>query len=240
MNQESIAHLKEIQELYRKVREFESSVTLKHTYNPVEKKYRHYRESDIDTVIDIFSEVFGLEPSDVHTMKDTMKSGGIDFFLYRTDEASLTDDNFAILYILSRPFFHAMKKSVNLDTIYWQEGRCPVCSGVPSLSLIEKEAQRIYFCLYCGSEGKYKRIGCPFCHNENSEKISIMYVPNAHDEKVRIDACTKCKSYVKTFIGLPPEQKIEERDIQTLPLDVVAQNKGYFRRSPNAVGMRKF
>jgi FdhE protein len=234
------AYLKEITKLLEKVRDFESKVTLRRTYNPVKKVPSHYTGDDIDGVVDTFSGVFGLKTAEANSIKDSLRSGTIDFFLYRTNEESLVEDHFAVLYILSRPFFHSLKSFADLDNIYWEDGTCPVCSAVPSLSLLEKDSQRLYCCSYCGSIGKYKRIGCPFCHNEDSERISIMQLQDSEDENVRIDACNKCKSYVKTFRGLPKGQTVEELDIQTLPLDIVAQNKGFSRRSPNAVGMIRF
>ncbi len=170
MNLEIKPHLKEIISLYRKVQKFESEVTLKHRYNILENVHHHYIEDDIDTVIDAFSQVFNLRHEETDSLKDCMRSGDIDFMHLRNNEAPLIDDHFAILYILSRPFFRSLKKCMDIDNIYWQEGRCPVCSAFPSLSFIETDAQRRYYCSYCGSVGNYKRIGCPFCQNEDSKK----------------------------------------------------------------------
>ena len=240
MNLEVKPHLKEIINLYRKVQEFESEVTLKHTYNILENVHHHYIKDDIDTVIDAFSKIFNLRHEETDSLKDSMRSGDIDFMRLRNNEASLIDDHFAILYILSRPFFRSIKKCADIDNIYWQEGRCPVCSAVPSLSFIEKDTQRRYCCSYCGSVGNYKRIGCPFCQNEDSKKISIMYLQDKEKEDyqdTRIDACKACKSYVKTFHGMPSDKTVEEMDLLSLPFDIVAQNKGFYRRSPNPVGI---
>ncbi len=56
-------------------------------------------------------------------------------------------------------------------------------------------------------------------------------------QDTRIDACKACKSYVKTFQGMPSDQTVEEMDLLSLPFDIVAQNKGFCRRSPNPVGI---
>ncbi len=240
MSPEAKPHLKEIMKLYRKVLDFESKVSLKYEYTIMANAHYCYVKDDIDRVIDAFSKVFNLSHEETGTLKESMHSGDIDFMRFRSDEVSLIDDHFAILYILGRPFFQSVKKFADVENIYWQEGRCPVCSAVPSLSVIEKDAQRRYYCSYCGSGGNYKRIGCPFCKNEDSEKISILYLQDNKKEDyqdTRIDACKACKSYVKTFHGMPSDQTIEEMDLLSLPFDIVAQNNGFSRRSPNPVGL---
>ncbi len=235
MNFKAEPYLKEVIDLYKKVQDFGSAVRLKYEYNLEEDAYCHYIKEDIDAVMDAFTSSFKLTTEESGPLKDALRSGEIDFIKLRITEELLKGEQFPLLYILCRPFFQSMKNLFDDEDIHWKEGKCPVCNAVPSLSVIEEDAPRKCFCSYCGSTGNYKRIGCPFCKNENSEKINIMYFKDTDD--IRIDACNVCKSYVKTFLGMPSDRTIEEMDIMSLAFDIVAQNKGFHRRSPNAVGI---
>jgi formate dehydrogenase maturation protein FdhE len=47
-------------------------------------------------------------------------------------------------------------------------------------------------------------------------------------------------SYSKTFEGqMTEDNSMDELDIISLPLDIVVQEKGYNRSSPNPVGMMR-
>jgi FdhE protein len=129
-----------------------------------------------------------------------------------------------------------MKSSADVDDIYWEEGRCPVCNAVPSLSVIEKESRRKYFCSFCGTGGYYTRIGCPNCLTDDPRDITIITLDG--EEGMRADTCDKCMSYYKTFEGqMMADNSLEDLDILSLPLDIVVQEKGYKRLSPNPVGI---
>jgi formate dehydrogenase maturation protein FdhE len=227
-------HLKEINELYRKVCEFESSVELKHEYSLM-KEPRRYVKEDIETVINAFSASVNTVQEDLSFINDAMQSGEIDFISLVSDE-KIPEEDFSLLYIISRPFFKSMKNSGNADNMNWDEGRCPVCNAIPSLSVIDKESRRRYFCSWCGSVGYYKRIGCPNCLTDNPQDITVISLEG--EEGMRADACGKCKSYCKSFEGsMMLDNSIDELDIMSLPLDIIVQGEGYMRHSPNPVGM---
>jgi formate dehydrogenase maturation protein FdhE len=238
MKLENQQHLKEISTLYSKVCAFERAVHLKHSYHPVHDAHRKYIDEDVDTVIRAFSETFGLDQEDSESLRESIQSQETDFMLLPNNSASMQNEAFSFLFIISRPFFHSMKHFLNIDNMNWQDGRCTVCNAVPSLSILEKETNRKYYCSFCGSIGHFKRIGCPNCHNENPEKINILYRDGNDD--IRIDTCTACKSYVKTFQSdLLRDAPIDEIDLISLPFDIVAQSRGFSRRSPNTIGMMK-
>jgi FdhE protein len=131
-----------------------------------------------------------------------------------------------------------MKNAVNMDEVFWQDGRCPVCSAKPALSAIEKESQRKYFCSLCGTAGSYKRIGCPGCLTEDPQDITLITLEG--EEGMRADTCEKCKSYVKTFESSMTEgHSMDSLDIMSIPLDIIVQEKGYKRHAPNPVGIMK-
>ena len=82
------------------------------------------------------------------------------------------------------------------------------------------------------------RTGCPVCQTVDSAKQNILVFER--EEGFKINTCDLCRSYVKTIdaeiiLRLTPDIA----DLVSLPLDIVVQEKGYARRSPNPVGMRK-
>jgi len=234
MNMDVKPHLKEINELYRKVCEFESSVKLRHEYKLV-KGLQQYLNEDIETVMNAFSASVNTVPEDLSFINDAMQSGKIDFLSLVSDE-KIPEEDFSLLYIISRPFFKSMKDAGNADNMNWDDGRCPVCNAVPSLSVIERESPRRYFCSWCGTVGYYKRIGCPNCLTDNPQDITVISLEG--EEGMRADACGKCRSYCKSFEGsMTEDNSMDELDIMSLPLDIVVQGKGYKRHSPNPVGM---
>jgi FdhE protein len=122
--------------------------------------------------------------------------------------------------------------------MFWHDGKCPVCSAVPSLSVIEKEAQRKYSCSFCGTAGPFMRIGCPGCLTEDPRGITIISLEG--EEGMRADTCEKCGSYVKTFEGPMMEgHSMDMLDIMSITLDIIVQEKGFKRNSPNPLGMIK-
>ncbi|WP_203473756.1 formate dehydrogenase accessory protein FdhE [Dissulfurispira thermophila] len=97
--------------------------------------------------------------------------------------------------------------------------------------------QRI-FCSFCATSGHFKRIGCPVCLNADTSKLNIIMI---EDEKnFRIDTCDACGSYIKTIeAGLMNELNPDISDLISLHLDIIAQDKGYRRNSPNPLGMKR-
>ena len=238
---ESVQHLKDVFELYAKVKEFDK-VELRHDYGSLENNYHYYIKEDIDIVLDSFSRVFSLPSGQLEPMKDAMRSGIIDFMLLPQGDAAafatpiMSEEMISLLFLVSRHFFRSIRRSLNVDNIYWEEGKCPVCNALPAISMLEEGDKRKYFCSFCGTMGHFKRIGCTNCQNEDPKLIDIIYASD--DSKVRIDVCNNCKSYVKTIdMAKASFRDIEEADLISLPLDIIAQEKGFVRRCPNPVGM---
>lgn len=239
-------YLADVAELYEKVLEFDR-VGLIRDYCNVKETPRHYVAEDIENVVGEFARIFDLSPETDESLRESLRSGGLDFTRLAGEDAPSAagllpggqeeeEQVVSFLYILSRPYFQAIKRCVDADNIYWEEGRCPVCNARPALSIIEKNDSRRYFCSFCGTVGQYKRIGCPLCGNEKAEKIDIIY--SEEDQTVRIDACRACTGYVKTVEA--PQlsgHTMEELDLISLPFDIIAQGRGFERRAPNPVGM---
>ena len=237
-------HLKETILLYEKVLTFDSMVA-KMT-NVITLDEVTYPPEIADAVVERFSSNFGIPEEHLLPFKEALKMGQLDFtrlplneipsfsFPYHEDELGL------ILFLMSKPFFLRLGEMYHLSGSTWEEGRCPVCHAKPSLASIDSENRRKLYCSFCGTKGYYTRHGCPLCSNEDTSKITLFTFDQEKD--FRIDACHQCKSYVKTVLN---ESIIENRltpdlaDLVSLPLDVIAQGKGFQRHSPNPIGMAK-
>ena len=109
----------------------------------------------------------------------------------------------------------------------WQKNYCPVCGRQPVMAQLKKEseangAERFLSCGGCHTQWHFTRIGCVYCGNKDSEQLPI-FIPD--DGQVRLDACNKCHSYIKTYVGHGQEQVLLQ-DWATLHLDVLAEEKG--------------
>lgn len=229
-------HLKEVFDLYDKVKKFADSVELEGDYSVIDGDSRRYAEQDVDAVVEAFSREFGVSPDESDSIRSAISGVETDFMDLKDRRDAPDDELFPILYILSRPFFRSIKSSLDMDDIQWEEGKCAVCGATPSISVMETESPRKYSCSFCGSQGKYKRIGCPNCQTEDAKMIDLVYLQDS--DEIRVDLCSSCNSYTKTFeAGLLAEHSIEELDLLSLPYDIIAQNKGFKRMSPNPIGI---
>ncbi len=238
---EGAEHLKGLIELYEKVKVLDAA-EMKHEYSALTGKNEYYEDEDVDVVIDIFCKLFPTAYGDIEQLRNIMASGaaGRGLLIKGSEDVSRPPSDAGIdpevLFLLSRPFFRSISRSFNADEMFWDSGKCPACGASPSISMLADSGKRRFLCSYCGTIGDYKRIGCAICHQEDPENIDIIYAGD--DETARIEACNSCRSYVKTFIhGSGSKEDYELADIMSIALDIIAQGKGFFRRSPNAVGM---
>lgn len=140
-----------------------------------------------------------------------------------------------LLFLLSRPYFHGLHDIVQRDKRFQEEGRCSLCGARPALLSISAEGLHEQHCSFCGTKERYV-VGCPVCHNKDTALLNTFFVKKEKGFTVR--ACDSCKWYVKIV-----DEKLLGRmtpdlaDLMSLPLDIMVQEKGYRRPSPNPVGM---
>ncbi len=248
MNLEGIAeanpHLKEVIELYAKIRELEG-LQLAKDYSLASEERSTYGDEDADRILGEFKRIFGAGDDEIAGLGEILRSGDLDFMQLPQSEAEQPDSESggseapSVIYIISRPFFKAVSKTLDMSNVKWEEGRCPLCNAAPALSIIEKDTGRKYHCSFCGTTGPFRRIGCPFCNTDRAEDIDIMM--SEEFEGIRLEACTKCKTYIKSVAAdRLVEHDIMELDLVSLPLDIIAQKKGFVRRSPNPTGITRF
>ncbi len=138
------------------------------------------------------------------------------------------------------PFITALaaelQEHVSTDTS-WEHGHCPVCGSLPLIgALREKEGQRKLTCSFCQTEYRTRRLGCPICDESDSEKLTFYLVQD--EPGFRVDVCNTCKSYIKIadFRQLDRKHLPLLDDLASLPLDILAAQKGYSRTTLSAWG----
>ncbi len=78
----------------------------------------------------------------------------------------------------------------------WRTGYCPVCGGMPALSILDANGERSYVCSFCRNRWVVPRLFCAYCSNTSGEALE--YVESEDEPEYRIDSCLKCRRYVKT------------------------------------------
>jgi FdhE protein len=96
------------------------------------------------------------------------------------------------LSIFSEKVSHYLNKEAG-----WNKGYCPVCGSLPELSTFEENGKRFLICGFCSHKWESKRMYCPFC--ENTDHETLQYFEIEGEEEYRVDACEKCKTYIKTI-----------------------------------------
>lgn len=118
-------------------------------------------------------------------------------------------------------------KSESFDE--WEEAFCPICGSRPGMAeFAGEEGKRFLGCSACNYKWKFKRLQCPYCGNNDPEKLSYFTVG---DGVTRIDVCKVCSRYIKTHDSRKDEDYIslDIEDIMTLHLDMLANKEGYER-----------
>ncbi len=111
----------------------------------------------------------------------------------------------------------------------WDEGFCPFCGGFPGMGEIRKEGRRFLHCPLCSTEWEYPRMKCPYCGNEDQEKLTYFQVEGESEN--RVDICRSCGKYLKTIDSRDMEGSLdfEVEDFLTLHLDHLAHEEGFSR-----------
>ena len=236
-------HLKDALRLYEKVTEF-NRLTEEVNTAALSPGDISYSPGAIDPLFESFSSIIDVPVDILAPLKEAMKLGQVDLTrlpLNETPAFSLPyheDELAGLLFLISRPFFLRLSSSLKASSLFWEEGRCPVCHSVPSVAFIKQDEGKTLYCSYCSNSGKWHRIGCPHCQNRDARKVELLEVEQ--ERGFRIELCNECKSYSKTMNeSLLSEYTPELLDVMSLPLDILAQGRGYKRLSPNPIGMIK-
>ena len=71
-----------------------------------------------------------------------------------------------------------------------------------------------------------------YCGNEDQKTLGCLYQENRLEQK-RVEVCERCKGYLKVIPAFAPTavELLVVEDLETLPLDYIAQERGYARRA---------
>lgn len=111
----------------------------------------------------------------------------------------------------------------------WQESFCPVCGSRAGMAeLSGEEGKRYLCCSACTFRWPFKRLQCPYCGTEETDKLSYF---TADDGVTRVDTCTACSRYIKTRDSRKTgaDRPLELEDMLTIHLDLVAAREGFER-----------
>ncbi|MBI3895556.1 MAG: formate dehydrogenase accessory protein FdhE [Acidobacteria bacterium] len=116
---------------------------------------------------------------------------------------------------------------------------CPFCNHKPQMGVLRPEgygARRSLVCSLCLTEWSCRRILCPSCEEDSSDRLTV-YTGDQF-EHVRIEACETCKAYIKTIDLTKNGLAVPIVDeIATSPLDLWARAEGYQKLTFNLLGL---
>jgi FdhE protein len=112
---------------------------------------------------------------------------------------------------------------------------CPACGSPPIASVLRIDVPvpgtRYLHCVLCATDWYMGRGHCSQC--EAQEKLAYYHIENGSDA-VRGEACQECKGYIKSLNQeKDPQADPVADDLATLALDILMDESGYQRASPN-------
>lgn len=240
-------HLKGPLELYAKWQRFhqEASELLpkeRSAMSPEDSKA--YPREIAGPVFQLFVSIFDLPREELEPLGQALEAGDIDFLRFPLDEVPVLSPPYdkeelaTILFLLSRPYFLALRETFPLDGSQWEDGRCPLCSARAALASVVEGPKRNLHCSICGTIGQYRFIGCPNCGTADAAKLTT--IMSEDEPGFRVITCDECQTYVKVVESSAlKEMTMDLADLASIPLDIVAQGKGFVRTAPNAIGLKK-
>lgn len=240
-------HLKDPLELYARWQRFQRETAellpkARSTMSPQDS--RAYPREIAGPVFSLFVSIFELPQEELEPLGRALEEGKIDFMRLPLSELPALSLPYgmgelaSMLFLLSRPYFLSLQQNSALKGIRWEGGRCPLCSARSALATITEGPQRILHCSFCGNSGPYRFIGCPNC--ETTDPKILNTILSEDEPGFRLITCDACHSYIKVVENPAlKEMGLDLADMASLPLDIVAQEKGFARAAPNPIGLKK-
>ena len=135
-----------------------------------------------------------------------------------------------ILEQLMKPFIEKTMEGLKpvIQDLPWHKGYCPLCGSLPELSFLRGgEGQRWLRCALCGYEWRFMRTKCPFCENDDHEKMELYFLEDRGHE--RAELCYQCNRYILNIDMRKCSEEVvtEVAAISMLYLDILSQGKGF-------------
>ena len=181
-------------------------------------------------------EPLGFEARRVHQSGESLWRQLVEAALTPGEASSVAAEDFFVRVCL-QPMAENLQRQLPKDRNY-NQNVCPVCGGLPQMALLRPEgegASRSLWCSFCLCEWHFRRIVCPWCGEEDKEKL-----PHYSSEAwkyVHVEACDNCQRYLKavdmTIDGLAVPL-VDEAALAVL--DVWASGLGYTKIIRNMIG----
>lgn len=141
---------------------------------------------------------------------------------------------------LVRPFVERQAQDLLalVKDLPWPQTCCPVCGGVPNMSVLRKDrdssefiqahgGRRFLRCSCCATEWTHKRVSCPSCGCEEPDELLVLRDLARPFE--RVDACKRCKTFVLCLdsgemVDVPAP---DVSALTMLPLEMQAKKQGF-------------
>ena len=137
-----------------------------------------------------------------------------------------------VMHNALHPFLRARAQSLSrlVDASSWYRGYCPVCGGEPDMAALEKGGgRRRLLCSRCDAEWPFRRLGCPFCGNDDPKEMAFL---PGEDKGHHLAICERCRRYLKTVdFRETAERPLAAERVLTAGMDASAQGTGYRARA---------
>lgn len=138
---------------------------------------------------------------------------------------------FLFSFLLSS-FYRQQLNFINevIRTDLWEGGNCPLCGEKPHYGMLTAEdGSKQFQCWLCNTEWVHTRIKCPYCDNEDHEKLGYFTVEDS--DLCRVNYCQSCCQYYKVFdarkFHADGEIILSIHNLATLVYDLAARNEGF-------------
>jgi FdhE protein len=146
----------------------------------------------------------------------------------------------AVSQLAVLPLLHACRKALDAQQpTGWTRGCCRICGGWPTLAELRGlDRTRNLRCGRCGEDWLFQLLRCPYCDETDHAKLGSLAAEDGPNT-LKVDTCRTCGGYVKTFTTLraTPDWALLVEDLATIPLDIVAHERGFSRPDQAACRM---
>ena len=161
-------------------------------------------------------------------------------FLEVTETSTRPRDE--VTWFFTRACLQPMAESLQLQRPFdpnYCASLCPACIDRPQMAVLRPEGEgsaRWLQCSFCMREWLFRRLICPWCGEEDKEKLPHYSEPSLGS--VRVDACDSCHRYLKAVDLTVEGHAVPLVDEVALSvLDLWAREHGYTKIVPNLMGL---
>lgn len=120
----------------------------------------------------------------------------------------------------------SLKVKEGFDVAWWDEPFCPVCGQLPNMAQVLEDGRQLY-CSFCFMEWRYTVSGCLLCGKDDKKMVGTLQIKG--EAGYRLSICGNCNGYIKVIDKRYLPEDLDSRiiDLISLPLDIIARQKGH-------------